>query len=141
MVRAMGDYLLAHIDEIAQLLTLEAGKPLWESVMEIEGAARYFEYYGNQAETLEGRSIPLGDSYYDFTTYEPRGVSAQIIPWNYPLEMTARGMAAALTTGNTVVIKSPELDPLSHYYYALAAEAAGFPEGAINILCVFVFGS
>ncbi len=135
MVRAMGDYLLAHIDEIAQLLTLEAGKPLWESVMEIEGAARYFEYYGNQAETLEGRSIPLGDSYYDFTTYEPRGVSAQIIPWNYPLEMTARGMAAALTTGNTVVIKSPELDPLSHYYYALAAEAAGFPEGAINILC------
>lgn len=135
MVRALGDYLLAHIDEIAQLLTLEAGKPLWESVMEIEGAARYFEYYGNQAETLEGRSIPLGDSYYDFTTYEPRGVSAQIIPWNYPLEMTARGMAAALTTGNTVVIKSPELDPLSHYYYALAAEAAGFPEGAINILC------
>ena len=135
MVRAMGDYLLAHIDEIAQLLTLEAGKPLWESVMEIEGAARYFEYYGNQAETLEGRSIPLGDSYYDFTTYEPRGVSAQIIPWNYPLEMTARGMAAALTTGNTVVIKSPELDPLSHYYYALAAETAGFPEGAINILC------
>ncbi len=135
MVRALGDYLLTHIDEIAQLLTLEAGKPLWESVMEIEGAARYFEYYGNQAETLEGRSIPLGDSYYDFTTYEPRGVSAQIIPWNYPLEMTARGMAAALTTGNTVVIKSPELDPLSHYYYALAAEAAGFPEGAINILC------
>ena len=135
MVRAIGDYLLAHIDDIAQLLTLEAGKPLWESVVEIEGAARYFEYYGNQAETLEGRSIPLGKDYYDFTTYEPRGVSAQIIPWNYPLEMTARGMAAALTTGNTVVIKSPELDPLTHLYIARAAEAAGFPPGAVNILC------
>lgn len=135
MVRAIGDYLLANIDDIAQLLTLEAGKPLWESVVEIECAARYFEYYGNQAETLEGRSIPLGTDYYDFTTYEPRGVSAQIIPWNYPLEMTARGMAAALATGNTVVIKSPELDPLTHLYIARAAEAAGFPPGAVNILC------
>ena len=135
MVRAIGDYLLANIDDIAQLLTLEAGKPLWESVVEIEGAARYFEYYGNQAETLEGRSIPLGKDYYDFTTYEPRGVSAQIIPWNYPLEMTARGMAAALATGNTVVIKSPELDPLTHLYIARAVEAAGFPPGAVNILC------
>ena len=135
MVRAIGDYLLANIDEIAQLLTLEAGKPLWESVMEVEGAARYFEYYGNQAETLEGRSIPLGDGYYDFTSYEPRGVSGQIIPWNYPVEMTARGMAAALATGNTVVIKSPELDPLTHYYYGLAAQACGFPEGSINLLC------
>ena len=135
MVRAIGDYLLANIDDIAQLLTLEAGKPLWESVVEIEGAARYFEYYGNQAETLEGRSIPLGKDYYDFTTYEPIGVSAQIIPWNYPLEMTARGMAAALATGNTVVIKSPELDPLTHLYIARAAEAAGFPPGAVNILC------
>ncbi|MEK9624198.1 MAG: aldehyde dehydrogenase family protein, partial [Halieaceae bacterium] len=114
---------------------LEAGKPLWESVVEIEGAALYFEYYGNHAESLEGRSIPLGKDYYDFTTYEPRGVSAQIIPWNYPLEMTARGMAAALATGNTVVIKSPELDPLTHLYIARAAEAAGFPPGAVNILC------
>ena len=135
MVKAIGSYLLANVDEIAQLLSLEAGKPLWEAVMEIEGAARYFEYYGNQAETLEGRSIPLGDGYYDFTTYEPRGVSGQIIPWNYPMEMTARGMAAALTTGNTVVVKSPELDPLTHHYYALAAEAAGFPAGAVNIIC------
>ena len=135
MVRAIGDYLLENIDDVAQLLTLEAGKPLWESVVEIEGAARYFEYYGNQAETLEGRSIPLGKDYYDFTTYEPRGVSAQIIPWNYPLEMTARGMAAALATGNTVVIKSPELDPLTHLHIARAAEAAGFPPGAVNILC------
>ena len=83
MVKAIGSYLLNTIDEISQLLSLEAGKPLWEAVMEIEGAARYFEYYGNQAETLEGRSIPLGDGYYDFTTYEPRGVSGQIIPVSY----------------------------------------------------------
>lgn len=135
MVRKIGDYLLAHLDEIAAILTMEAGKPLWESRIEIEGAARYFEYYGNQAETLEGRSVPLGDAYYDFTTYEPMGVSAQIIPWNYPVEMTARGVAPALATGNTVVIKSPELDPLTHKFIALAAAEAGFPDGAVNIIC------
>ena len=135
MVRKMGDYLLAHIDEIAPVLTRESGKPLWEARMEIEGAARYFEYYGNQAETLEGRSIPLGSTYYDFTTFEPYGVSAQIIPWNYPLEMTARSLSAALSTGNACVIKSPELDPLTHKWIALAAEHVGWPKGSVNIIC------
>ncbi len=107
MVRRMGDWLLEHLEEIAPVLTLEAGKPLWESRIEIEGAARYFEYYGNQAETLEGRSIPLGAGYLDFTVYEPYGVSAQIIPWNYPLEMTARSLSAALAAGNACVVKTP----------------------------------
>jgi len=135
MVRKMGEYLLNNIDEIAPILTLESGKPVWEARIEIEGSARYFEYYGNQAETVEGRSIPLGTSYFDFTTYEPFGVSAQIIPWNYPLEMTARSLSAALATGNTCVIKTPELDPLTNYYLAKAAEHAGFPDGAVNIFC------
>jgi len=135
MVQAMGRYLLEHIDEISQILTLEQGKPLWEARMEIEGAARYFEYYGNQAETVEGRSIPLGKGYFDFTTYEPFGVSAQIIPWNYPVEMTARSLSAALATGNACVIKTPELTPLSNAWFAHAAEAAGLPAGAVNILC------
>lgn len=135
MVQAMGKYLLDHIDEIAPVLTLEQGKPLWEAMSEIKGAARYFEYYGNQAETVEGRSIPLGANYFDFTTYEPFGVSAQIIPWNYPVEMTARSMSAALATGNTVVIKTPEMTPLTNAWFAHAAEAVGLPSGAVNILC------
>ncbi len=135
MVRKMGDFLLDRIEEIAPVLTLESGKPLWEARIEVEGAARYFEYYSNQAETLEGRSIPLGAGYVDFTVYEPYGVSAQIIPWNYPLEMTARSLSAALATGNACVVKTPELDPLTNAYFALAAEAAGLPEGAVNILC------
>ncbi len=135
MVQAMGRYLLEHKDEIAEVLTLEQGKPLWESHIEVEGAARYFEYYGNQAETVEGRSIPLGAQYFDFTTHEPFGVSAQIIPWNYPVEMTARSLSAALATGNTVVIKTPELSPFTNAWFAKAAEAVGLPDGAVNILC------
>lgn len=135
MVQAMGHYLLEHIDTIAPLLTREQGKPLWEAEIEIRGAARYFEYYGNQAETVEGRSIPLGAGYLDFTTHEPYGVSAQIIPWNYPIEMTARSLSAALATGNACVIKTPELTPLTNAFIAQAAEAAGLPEGAVNVLC------
>ena len=135
MVRRMGEWLLDHMEEIAPVLTLESGKPLWEARIEVEGAARYFEYYGNQAETLEGRSIPLGADYLDFTVYEPYGVSAQIIPWNYPLEMTARSLSAGLATGNTCVVKTPELDPLSNAFMARAAEAVGLPRGAVNILC------
>ncbi|NKW90901.1 aldehyde dehydrogenase family protein [Rhodobacteraceae bacterium R_SAG9] len=135
IVQAMGRFLLENIDEIAPVLTLEQGKPLWESRIEIEGAARYFEYYGNQAETVEGRSIPLGKQYFDFTSYEPYGVSAQIIPWNYPVEMTARSLSAALATGNACVVKTPELTPLTNAWFAYAAEEVGLPKGAVNILC------
>lgn len=135
MVRKMGEHLLANRDEIATVLTLESGKPLWEARSEVDGAARYFEYYGNQAETVEGRSIPLGAGYFDFTVYEPYGVSAHIIPWNFPIEMTARSLAAALATGNACVVKTPELDPLTNGYIAEAAAAADLPAGAVNVLC------
>jgi aldehyde dehydrogenase (NAD+) len=135
MVQEMGRWLLAHLDEIARVLTLEQGKPLWEAMTEVKGAALYFEYYGNQASTVEGKSIPLGAGYFDWTVNEPYGVSAQVIPWNYPLEMTARGISAALATGNTCVVKSPELTPLTNGYFARAAAAAGFPAGTVNILC------
>ncbi len=135
MVRRMGDWFLNQKEEIATILSLEAGKPYWEALIEVEGAARYFEYYGNQAETMEGRSIPLGGNYLDFTIYEPMGVSAQIIPWNFPLEMVARSVSAALATGNSSVIKTPELDPITSFYFAEAAKAAGVPDGAVNIFC------
>ena len=135
MVQAIGRYLLERKDEIATILTQEQGKPLWEAHKEVDGAARYFEYYGNQAETLEGRSIPLGAGYFDFTCYEPFGVSGQIIPWNYPLEMTARSLSTGLATGNACVVKTPELTPLSNWIFADAAEAVGLPKGAVNLLC------
>ncbi|GAW35879.1 putative aldehyde dehydrogenase AldA [Roseovarius sp. A-2] len=132
---AMGRYLLEHRDEIVSILRLEQGKPLWEAHIEFEGAALYFVYYGNQASTVEGRSIPLESGYMDWTEYEPFDVSAQIIPWNYPIEMTARSLSAALSTGNACVIKSPEMTPLTNAYLARAAKAAGFPPGAVNVIC------
>ncbi len=134
LVQEMGRWIAARVDEIAQVLTCEQGKTLWEARTEASNCARYFEYYGNQAATLEGRSIPLGAGYLDFTALEPYGVSAQIIPWNFPLEITARSIACGLATGNACVVKSSEMTPMSSRYFALAAEAVGLPRGALHIL-------
>jgi aldehyde dehydrogenase (NAD+) len=133
LVQAMGRWLEARTDEIAHVLTGEQGKPLWEARAEVAGACRYFEYYGNQASTVEGRSIPLGKGYFDFTHLEPYGISAQIIPWNFPLEVAARSIAAGLATGNACVVKTSELTPCSSRYFALAAEAVELPRGALQV--------
>ncbi len=121
-------------DEGAELLCRESGKPLKDARGEFEEAARYFEYYGGMADKLEGRSIPLGDDYVDWTQREPLGVSAQIVPWNFPVGIAARSLSAALATGNCVVIKTPELAPLAVSLLGVACERAGVPPGAVNIL-------
>jgi aldehyde dehydrogenase (NAD+) len=96
------------------VLTLEQGKPLWEAISRSRARHAISSITATRPSTVEGRSIPLGAGYFDFTVYEPFGVSAQIIPWNYPLEMTARSLSAALATGNACVVKTPELDPLTN---------------------------
>ena len=118
-----------------ELLCLENGKPLSQAEGEFEEAARYFEYYAGMADKIEGQSIPLGDGLVDFTEYEPFGVSAQIIPWNFPVSLVARSLAPALAAGNCVVIKSPELTPLAVALLAEAMVNAKVPAGAVNILC------
>jgi aldehyde dehydrogenase (NAD+) len=135
MVRKLGEYFSINRMEIASELALESGKPLFEALIEVDGTARYFEYYGCQSDNFQGESIPLGDAYVDFTELEPLGISAQIIPWNYPLEMVGRSVGAALAVGCVTVIKTPELDPISSRHFALAAEYAGLPVGVMNLLC------
>lgn len=122
-------------EEITPVSTLDNGKNLDFSRSEIEDAARYFEYYAGLADKLHGRSIPLGEGYADFTQWVPYGVSAQVIPWNFPLELCARSAAPALAGGNAVVLKTPELSPLASTYLAIACERAGLPKGWLNILC------
>jgi len=121
-------------DQGAEVLCRESGKALDDARHEFEEAARYFEYYGGMADKIEGRSIPLGDGYVDWTVREPLGVSAQIVPWNFPVALAARSLAAALATGNTVVIKTPELTPLAATLLGVACERGGAPEGSVNIL-------
>ena len=105
--------------------------------MEVEGSARYLEYYGGLADKLEGKYIPLGGGYVDYVVPVPYGVSAHIVPWNYPLEMTTRSLGPALAAGNACVVKSPELDPLSPAVMAEICDEVGFPKGAVNVVCGF----
>lgn len=125
----------AHAEEAAMLMTLENGKSISFSRDEVECAAQYFEYYAGMADKLHGRSIPLGKGYADFTQLLPYGVSAQVIPWNFPLEIAARSVAPALAAGNACVVKSPEVSPLTMGFLGLACQEAGVPKGYVNILC------
>lgn len=128
-------HLTEMANDIALTECLDNGKTLAGGKNEALAAARYFTYYGGLADKLEGRMIPLGADYIDYTIPTPYGVSAQIVPWNFPLQIAARSVACALATANTLVLKSPELSPLSTYYIAEACHRTGVPAGAVNILC------
>lgn len=122
-------------DEASMILCLENGKNFQTAREEFEEAARYFEYYAGMADKIEGVSIPLGQNYIDFTQYIPMGVSVQIVPWNFPISICARSLAPALAAGNAVVVKSPEISPLAMTLLFKVLEKAGFPKGALNLLC------
>lgn len=122
-------------DEIVPIMVHENGKNIEFAQDEIECAAQYFEYYAGVADKVFGKSIPLGGGYVDYTQMVPFGVSAQIVPWNFPFEIAARSIAPALACGNAVVCKSPELSPLAMNYLAVACERAGLPRGYFNLIC------
>lgn len=122
-------------EEGAWVLCQENGKSLNDARDEFTEAARYFEYYAGMADKIEGTSIPLGNGYMDFTQYDPMGVSAQIVPWNFPVSICARSLAPALAAGNAVVIKSPELSPLGMCVLIRAIAKVGLPKGAVNLIC------
>ncbi len=121
--------------DAVELAVLENGKRLSDAEDEFAEAARYFEYYGGMADKIEGRSIPLGADYVDYTVYEPHGISVQIVPWNFPVSLCARSLAPALAAGNAVIVKSPELTPLAMTWLATACQRAGLPDGALSMLC------
>jgi len=135
MMMRVADRLRARRDEGARVLCLESGKALRDALGEFDEAARYFEYYAGVVDKLEGKTVPLGGNYVNFTEYEPYGVSAQIIPWNFPVSLAARSLAPALAAGNAVVMKSPELTPLAMVLIAEACADAGVPAGLVNLVC------
>lgn len=122
-------------EEIGVAECLDNGKRITDARAQAAESARYFRYYGGIADKLEGRAIPLGEDYVDYTTMEPYGVSAQVVPWNFPLQLAVRSVSCALATGNSVVVKSPVLCPLSVCLLGEACQRAGVPEGALNIIC------
>ncbi|WP_136439393.1 aldehyde dehydrogenase family protein [Pacificoceanicola onchidii] len=134
MMQRIATEIRALAEEGAPLLCRESGKALSAARDEFEEAAAYFEYYGGMADKLEGKSIPLGPDYADYTLLEPYGVSAQIVPWNFPVSIAARSLAPSMAAGNATIIKSPELDPIGLAMLGRALERAEVPAGAVSIL-------
>lgn len=113
---------------------LDSGKPIGEARGDVSGAARTFEYYAGACDKLEGNVFPLASNYLGFSQYEAVGVTAHIIPWNFPISTAARGMAPALAAGCTVVAKPAEQTPFTALLLAELLVEAGLPAGVCNVV-------
>ncbi len=122
-------------NEGGKMLCYENGKALGSAIKEFNDVADMFDYYAGLTDKLEGKTIPVSPTVFDYTVLEPFGVSAHIVPWNFPLSMVGRSLACSFATGNSTIVKTAELTPLSATFFAQAIENAGVPSGLINIIC------
>jgi phenylacetaldehyde dehydrogenase len=144
VVWRIGDLISQHADELAELESLDNGKPRAVArVADVPLAADIFQYMAGWCTKIEGKTIPLsvlytpGVHYHSYTHPEPVGVVGQIIPWNFPLLMAAWKLAPALATGCTVVLKVAEETPLSALRLGEILQEAGLPAGVVNIITGF----
>ena len=126
--------VLQQVDELARLEALDVGKPLKQGRADAVALARYLEFYGGAADKVHGETIPFANGYTAFTLREPHGVTAHIVPWNYPMQIIGRSVGAALAMGNACVLKPAEEACLTALAFARIAEAAGLPPGALNVV-------
>jgi phenylacetaldehyde dehydrogenase len=140
----IGDLILDHLDELAQLETLDNGKPYSVArVADVPLAADLFHYMAGWATKIEGNSINIsvlyapGANFHAYTMREPIGVVGQIVPWNFPLLMAAWKLGPALATGNCIVLKPAEQTPLSALRLAELIAEAGVPDGVVNVVTGF----
>ncbi|KAH9676958.1 Succinate-semialdehyde dehydrogenase [Citrus sinensis] len=134
-LRKWYDLLMAHKEELGQLITLEQGKPLKEAVGEVDYGAKFIEFYAEEAKRVYGEIIPatLPDRRL-FVLKQPVGVAGAITPWNFPLAMITRKVGPALACGCTVVVKPSEFTPLTALAAAELALQAGIPPGVVNVV-------
>jgi len=130
----IGEAIAGRHEELAQLEARDTGKPLATARNDITVLARYFEFYGSAADKVHGETIPFLAGHQVSLIREPLGVTAHIIPWNYPAQMLGRTVAPALAMGNAAVLKPAEDTSLSALRVAELAAACGLPAGALNVV-------
>ena len=135
ILHRLADLITKHVDDLAQIESLDVGKPLGQLVgFEVPHTAQTFRYYADLAVHTR-RHEPIAVSGFDARTVRMSyGVCGFIFPWNFPFVLLGWGIAPALAAGNTVVIKPAEETPLSALYFAQLAEEAGVPPGVINVV-------
>ena len=135
ILRKWYELMLAHVDDLALILTSEQGKPLAESKGEIQIGAAYVEWFAEEAKRIYGDVVPtIGNDRRLVVVKQPVGVCAAITPWNFPCSMITRKVAPALAAGCTVVIKPAEATPFSALALAELAHRSGFPAGVLNVI-------
>lgn len=135
LIYKFADLMEENLEELAQIESLDNGKPINEAKnIDIPLAIEHFRYYAGWATKIMGQTIPISGPYFNYTRHEPVGVVGQIIPWNFPIVMAAWKLGAALATGCTVVLKPAEQTPLSAMYLAKLFQEAGFPDGVVNVV-------
>ncbi len=135
VMNKLADLLEAEIDELAALESLDNGKPIRDSrAADLPLTIDCLRYYAGYADKLHGQTIPIRGNYFCYTRREPVGVVGQIIPWNFPMLMTAWKWGPALAAGCTIVMKPAEQTPLTCLRMARLAQKAGIPDGVINVV-------
>jgi acyl-CoA reductase-like NAD-dependent aldehyde dehydrogenase len=134
IMRRFGDIIGERIDDLAALESAVTGRPIREMRAQMSRIPEWLDYFASIALGLEGQSNRVKGGLVTYTAYEPYGVCALLTPWNHPILILVKKLAAALAAGNTVVVKPSELAPLSPLILAEWCHEAGLPDGVVNIV-------
>ena len=135
VLRKAADIIRTRADEIAQMMTMEQGKPVVEAKMEALAAGDLIDWFAEEARRTYGRVIPArADGVYQLVVKEPVGPVAAFTPWNFPINQAVRKCSAALAAGCSIILKGPEETPASCAALVKCYEEAGVPPGAVNLV-------
>jgi aldehyde dehydrogenase (NAD+) len=138
MLRKLGDLIVENAAELGELETIDSGKLATETRAQSAYVADYYYYYAGLADKIQGEVLPIDKpDLHVYTTREPIGVVAAIVPWNAQMFLSATKIAPALAAGNTIVVKASEQAPAAMFRFAELVDEAGFPPGVVNILTGF----
>jgi len=134
VMHQLSDSLIANIEELATIESIDNGKPIGMAMYDVKGAAGIIRAMAGYAESLKGEQIPMNGNMLCYTQHVPLGVCGQITPWNFPILMAAFKLAPVLASGCTSVLKPAENTPLSTLKIAELLSKTDMPAGVINVL-------
>jgi acyl-CoA reductase-like NAD-dependent aldehyde dehydrogenase len=135
VLRRLAELLNENLEELARLESLDTGHPIRDArSVDVVNASRCFAWYGEASDKVYGEIAPTAADALALISREPLGVVGAVVPWNYPLIITAWKLAPALAAGNSVVLKPAEQSPLSALRLAELAAEAGVPDGVLNVV-------
>lgn len=134
LMNKLADLIEEHVDELAKIETLDNGKGIaFSKGFDVPEVAKTLRYFAGYADKIHGKVMETQGK-LSYTRHEPIGVCGAIIPWNFPIMMLGWKIGPALCTGNTIVVKTSELTPLSAFKLGEYVKEAGFPPGVLNII-------